>query len=97
MRLTSNISIYAIILASTRSVLVFLKLAEQIGIPDAHFHDSLHTYAVTVLQAGDDIKTAQENFGHATAAFTLDTYAHATQHMKQASVSRMENYIKQII
>lgn len=75
----------------------FKKLVMQIGIPDARFHDLRHTYAVTALQAGDDIKTVQENLGHATAAFTLDIYAHATQNMKQASASRMENYIKQII
>lgn len=75
----------------------FKKLAQQIGAPDARFHDLRHTYAITALQAGDDIKTVQENLGHATAAFTLDIYAHATQNMKQASASRMEKYIKQII
>lgn len=35
------------------------------------------------LQSGDDIKTVQENLGHATAAFTLDIYGHVLDEMKQ--------------
>ncbi|MEI3089247.1 MAG: hypothetical protein V8T01_04535 [Oscillospiraceae bacterium] len=42
------------------------------------------------LQAGDNPKTVQENLGHATAAFTLDVYAHATERMKRDSANRME-------
>ena len=29
-------------------------------------------YAVAAIKSGDDIKTVQDNLGHATAAFTLD-------------------------
>ena len=53
-----------------------------------------HTYAVNALRAGDDIKSVQGNLGHATAAFTLDRYAHFTEQMKQASADRMETFIK---
>ena len=35
-------------------------------------------------------KIVQENLGHATAAFTLDVYAHATERMKRDSANRME-------
>ena len=48
------------------------------------------------IQSGDDIKTVQENLGHATAAFTLDVYGHVTAQMKQASADRMEQYIRDI-
>ena len=44
----------------------------------------------------DDIKTVQENLGHATASFTLDIYGHVTKQMKQASADRMEAYIKNV-
>lgn len=66
----------------------------QHGLPDVRFHDLRHTYAVFALQSGDDIKTVQENLGHATAAFTLDIYGHVLDEMKQASASRMEKLIQ---
>ena len=48
------------------------------------------------LKAGDDIKTLQENLGHATASFTLSTYAHATRTMKTESANRMEKFIERV-
>ena len=74
----------------------FKRIMKQIGLQDARFHDLRHTYAVNSLRAGDDIKTVQENLGHATAGFTLSTYAHATPGMKQESAKRMEQYIEQL-
>lgn len=60
------------------------------------YNDLRHTYAVNALQSGDDIKTVQDNLGHHTAAFTLDTYGHVTEKMKQDSADRMEQYIQSI-
>ncbi|WP_298023025.1 hypothetical protein [uncultured Dysosmobacter sp.] len=48
------------------------------------------------IRSGDDIKTVQENLGHATASFTLDIYGHVTKQMRQASADRMEEYIKSV-
>ena len=58
----------------TRSVFVHIirRSAAKAGAPDARVHDLRHTFAVLSLQNGDDVKTVQENLGHATAAFTLD-------------------------
>lgn len=74
----------------------YKKIVSEIGIPNARFHDLRHSYAVASLQAGDDIKTVQENMGHHTAAFTLDVYGHATERMKQESAARMESFIKEV-
>lgn len=74
----------------------FKKIAAKIGRPDARFHDLRHTYAVTSLQEGDDIKTVQQNLGHATASFTLDVYGHVSEKMKQESAARMERFIEKI-
>ena len=74
----------------------FKKVAERIGRPDARFHDLRHTYAVASLQEGDDVKTVQQNLGHATAAFTLDVYGHVSEKMKQESAARMERFIEKI-
>ena len=68
------------------------KALEAAGLPEKRFHDLRHTYAVTSLQAGDDVKTVQENLGHHTAAFTLDQYGHVTDTMRQASAQRMEAF-----
>lgn len=63
---------------------------EAAGLPDIRLHDLRHSYAVTALQAGDDIKTIQEQLGHATAAFTLDVYAHALDNMKKQSAKNIQ-------
>ncbi|WKY46528.1 site-specific integrase [Eubacteriaceae bacterium ES3] len=62
--------------------------------PDLRFHDLRHAFAVLSLQAGDDIKTVQENLGHHSAAFTMDTYAHVTDSMRKASSDRMNAFIE---
>ena len=75
----------------------YKKAVTAIGRPDARFHDLRHSYAVAAIRAGDDIKTVQENLGHATAAFTLDVYGHVTDQMKKASADRMDEYIKRVL
>ena len=68
------------------------RIGEQIGVPGLRFHDLRHTYAVSSIRAGDDIKTISSNLGHATISITLDVYAHYTEDMKQDSSDRMERY-----
>lgn len=74
----------------------FKKVVTDIGSPSTRFHDLRHSYAVAAIKSGDDIKTVQENLGHATAAFTLDIYGHVTEKMKQDSANRMEQFIKSV-
>ncbi len=74
----------------------FKRIVAGIGSPTTRFHDLRHSYAVAAIQSGDDIKTVQENLGHATAAFTLDVYGHVTSQMKKASADRMEQFIRQV-
>ena len=72
----------------------FKKKLKEAGMESKRFHDLRHTYAVSSLQAGDDVKTVQENLGHHTAAFTLEQYGHVTETMRQASARRMEAFIE---
>ena len=74
----------------------FKRIAKEFGMSDLRFHDLRHTFSVNSLQAGDDIKTVQENLGHATASFTLATYAHATPGMKRESANRMDAFIRSV-
>ena len=74
----------------------FKAVVQRVGIPEARFHDLRHSFAVSSLQAGDDIKTVQANLGHATAAFTLDVYGHVTEKMKRDSATRMQRFYESI-
>lgn len=74
----------------------YKKIAARIGADESRVHDLRHTFAVLSLQNGDDIKTVQDNLGHATAAFTLDVYGHVSEQMKAASAARMEAYISSV-
>ena len=72
----------------------YKHLAEKIGKPESRVHDLRHTFAVLSLQNGDNVKTVQDNLGHATAAFTLDVYGHVSEKMKEDSAARMQAYIE---
>lgn len=72
------------------------RIFESMGIPKLRFHDLRHSYAVMSIQAGDDIKTVQENLGHYSAAFTLDVYGHVTDQMRRDSSARMDRYIDKL-
>lgn len=74
----------------------FKIVVTELGMKDVRFHDLRHSYAVVSLKSGDDIKTVQENLGHATASFTLDTYGHVTEKMKKDSADRMQSFIESV-
>lgn len=74
----------------------FKTVVRELGYEDARFHDLRHSYALASIKSGDDIKTVQENLGHATAAFTLDVYGHVTDQMKRESAARMEQFIQAV-
>lgn len=72
-------------------------ILEKSGIADHRFHDMRHTFAVSMLDAGEDLKSLQENLGHATAAFTLTQYAHVSQKMRLQSSKRMNDYFQKLM
>lgn len=74
----------------------YKKIVTEMGLDELRFHDLRHAFAVLSLQAGDDIKTVQENLGHHSAAFTMDTYAHVTDAMRKASSEKMDNLINNL-
>ena len=74
----------------------FKLIMEELNMNEVRFHDLRHSYAVIALKSGDDVKTIQENLGHATASFTLDTYGHVTEKMKKDSADRMEAFIQSV-
>lgn len=74
----------------------YKRIVKKLGRPELRFHDLRHQYAVISLKNGDDIKTVQNNLGHASASFTLDVYGHITEKMKKDSATRMESFINSL-
>ena len=55
----------------------FVKAARKVGLPEhTSQHDLRHFYASLLIREGCSVKVVQARLGHATAAETLDTYAH---------------------
>lgn len=74
----------------------FKSIVKSLGLEHTRFHDLRHSYAVNALQAGDSIKAVQEQLGHYSSAFTMDTYAAVSNTMRKESQNRMEALIKQV-
>ena len=75
----------------------FKTVVERIGLPRVRFHDLRHSYAVSALRAGVDIKTLQSSLGHASATTTLDTYAHTTLEMQRAGAEQLGAFLKGVL
>lgn len=69
------------------------KLLKKIGLSGIRFHDLRHTFATLALQNGVDVKTLSSILGHYSAGFTLDTYAHVTDQMRQDAANKMESFM----
>ena len=54
----------------------FASLLKKAGLPQITFHDLRHTTASLLFSKNVHPKFVQELLGHASVAFTLDTYSH---------------------
>ena len=54
----------------------FTKAVARSGVPRLTPHDLRHTAASLAVAAGANVKVLQRMLGHASAAMTLDVYAH---------------------
>jgi integrase len=60
------------------------------GLPRIRLYDLRHSAATIALAAGVSPKVVSEQLGHASTAFTLDTYAHVLPHMQDEAAARIE-------
>jgi integrase len=67
----------------------FGKAVKASGLPRIRLHDLRHTHATLGLQAGIHPKVVSERLGHASVAFTLDTYSHAVPAMHEEAAEQL--------
>jgi integrase len=68
----------------------FKPLLREAGLPNIRLYDLRHTSATLALTVGVPPKVVSEQLGHASAAFTLDTYSHVLPHMQDEAAAKME-------
>jgi len=68
----------------------FQKLVKQAGLDGVRFHDCRHTFASLMLMRGAKIKVISEALGHASAAFTMDTYSHIMEGMQEQAMALLD-------
>ena len=71
----------------------FKAILRKAGLPIVRLYDLRHTSATLALAAGVPPKVVAEQLGHASAAFTLDQYAHVLPHMQQEAAARVEGLL----
>ena len=68
----------------------FRSILKAADLPRIRLYDLRHTAATLALAAGVSPKVVSEQLGHASAAFTLDTYAHVLPHMQDEAATKVE-------
>ena len=63
------------------------------GVNRIRFHDLRHTYASLLVMAGKHPKYIADQMGHASAAFTLDTYGHLMGRLPVQSVEWIDDLV----
>ena len=71
----------------------FRHAAARASLPDVHFHVTRHTHASLLLAAGVHPKVVSERLGHASVAFTLDTYSHVMPGLQEAAAERLDQIL----
>ena len=61
----------------------FARIIKRAGFERVRFHDLRHTFASPALLRGAKPKVISEAPGHASVAFTMDTYSHIISGMKR--------------
>lgn len=69
---------------------VFDRIVAEAGLADTiTMHSLRHTHATQLLAAGVDAKTVSYRLGHASVAFTLETYVHVVEDVERAAAETM--------
>jgi len=70
--------------------LAFRRILNKAGLKGIRIHDLRHTHATLMLKAGIHPKVVSERLGHATVAFTLDTYSHVLPGLQEEVAEKFD-------
>ena len=71
----------------------FAKIVMQSGLGRVRFHDLRHTFASLALLRGAKPKVISEALGHASVAFTMDTYSHIIEGMQEDAMALLDEVL----
>jgi integrase len=68
----------------------YSKILKAAGLPHFNIYSLRHSYATLSLMGGIDIGTVSANLGHTKASFTMDTYTHVLDEMRERARDKSE-------
>ena len=68
----------------------FNPILRKAGLSERRLYDLRHSCATLLLDAGVNPKVVSERLGHASVAFTLDTYGHVLPHQQDEATAAFE-------
>jgi len=71
----------------------FADIVKRSGLEHLRFHDLRHTFASLMLLRGAKPKVISEALGHASVAFTMDTYSHIIEGMQEDAMALLDEVI----
>jgi integrase len=71
----------------------FDKIVRKAGLEGIRFHDLRHTFANLMLLRGAKPKVISEALGHASIAFTMDTYSHIIEGMQSDAMALLDKVL----
>lgn len=72
----------------------YRRIVAQLGLPPIALHDLRHTHASLLLSEGVELTVVADRLGHATAGFTLSTYAHSLPGRQAAAAQQVAALVK---
>ena len=69
----------------------FKQLLLAAGLQKMRLYDLRHSAATLALSAGVSAKVVSEQLGHASSAFTLDTYSHVLPHLQSEAAGQVKH------
>ena len=71
----------------------FARVAKLASLQGVRFHDLRHTFASLMLLRGAKPKVISEALGHASVAFTMDTYSHIIEGMQSDAMELLDEVL----
>ena len=71
----------------------FDRIRAKAGLSGVRFRDLRHTLASLTLLRGVSPKVISEALGHASVAFTMDTYSHIIKGMQEDAMSLLDSVL----